>query len=165
MKNGLLEGSETVENLETFLKGKFKLTKLPERIILNHLSFSYWKNHFANVILDRKFSQLIESRIDERLVKNPNNKEVKKSEDDEPAVSDLEILSVKFQIWLLFLVLSYVSFCLELSFGACKRILRRFLIRKIMKVLQEPQISEYLDFQRFSFFLKRLLNKIEMNFH
>lgn len=142
MKNRLLVGSETVENLETFLKGKFKLTKFPERIILNLLSFSYWKNHFANVILDRKFSQLIESGIAERLVENPNNKEVKNSENDEPAVLDLEILSVKFQIWLLFLVLSYVSFCLELSFGAFKRILRRFLIRKIMKVLQEPQIFE-----------------------
>ena len=94
-------------------KGKFKPTRLSERIIMNHLSFVFFNSSFLYKSFNKKLTQLVESGLAERYVNEFANPYPIENEDGGPVVLTFDHLSVGFQIWLLFLFVSFVSFLVE----------------------------------------------------
>lgn len=89
------------------------MTKLPERVMLNHRSFIFDKNHFLFRAFNRKLLQLVEAGLADKFIADyENDFKLDREPDGEPAV-------------LLFLFISLLCFCLEL--------LRDFNQKKIEK--------------------------------
>lgn len=93
--------------------GQYQFMKLPEKVMVNHKSFVFPRNHFIPLVFERKIPQLVEAGITERILKEFEYSD-RKSHDDKRKVLTIEHLSVGFKIWLLFLALSFGFFCLEL---------------------------------------------------
>lgn len=116
----LVDGSKRAiytsdEFLQSFIKssdGKFKYLKLKERIVSDHISYIFERNYFMFEAYNRKILQLVESGIAAKIIQGYNQKTGELAEDG-PAVLTLEHLSVGFEIWLLFLLVSSVCFLFE----------------------------------------------------
>lgn len=83
-------------------KNRVKFTKLAQRVLSNHESFAFVKNHFLLKFFDKKLVQLVESEIAAKYVKDvetwyrPPNKTV----DDDRFNSSIRVLDFNFGCFL-----------------------------------------------------------------
>lgn len=115
-KSGLLLNSEEILVYNSNMKSRMQLTKLAERVILNHKCFAFEKNAFVYAAFDRKIVQLVESGLADKFIRDYESsiKMENFEEIDGPVVLTLNHLGVGFQIWLLFVFLSIAFFLLEM---------------------------------------------------
>lgn len=104
------------DNLLNFLikitNGKFKHTKLKERIIADYMCFYLKSDDPKFKIFDRKIIQLVESGLTDKIRSDHYDGRLVEDESG-PTVLTLDQLGVGFQIWLLFLLISSVCFISE----------------------------------------------------
>lgn len=117
----LIPDDDIISVMNFGMEGRFKYTKLAERITHNHKGFLLRKNSFFYEAFNRKLEQLVESGIARKLVDQAMNLNEEKESDDGPVVLTLEHLGVGFKITLLFLLISFVVFLLEFVAVFCRR--------------------------------------------
>lgn len=140
-KNGVLIVSDQI--LQFRAQGNFKMAILAERVMLNHKSFSFNKNHFLFKAFDRKLSQLVEAGLAKRFIDEfENDYKMEREPDVEPEVLSFEHLSVGFQIWLLFLLVSFLCFCLELLRSFCLKKITSIAARYIVGIAVQVYLDE-----------------------
>lgn len=97
------------------MKGSFRFTPLAEKIISNLNSFAIHKNSFLYSAFNRKVLQLVEAGLAERFISDFDNYYGRATaREGGPVVLVYDHLAAGFQIWLMFLGLSFSCFCFEL---------------------------------------------------
>lgn len=125
LKNGFLADSDLVERYNSFLNSSAKLKVLPERIVSNHKSFIFDQNHFLLLPFEKKIKNFVEFGLTDKLIKDYEDSHrfwIERDAEDGPTVLTLDHLGVGFQICLLFLLLSSLSFCYEIAVEAVRKI-------------------------------------------
>lgn len=95
-------------------------TKCAQRVAFNYEGILTEKNHFLSEPLNHKIIQFMESGIGTKFVDEATEKSSVRPEKSGPVVLTLEHLGISFWIVLLFLLISFVFFLLELVASRCR---------------------------------------------
>lgn len=122
-KRGLIIITLDLSNLNKNSKGTFKHKMLEEKLLSNHVGFSFSKNSLMFDAVNKKIVRLVESGLAALYVNKLTYKS--KIEDDEgPKVLTIGQLSAGFEIWLTCLFIALLCFITEITvLGFLKRIL------------------------------------------
>lgn len=124
------------------------LSILPEPLMTNNVAFTFRRDISAYDHFNRVFTKLIESGIAKRIADKYNFDFTLKDSQAGPMVLTLEQLAIGFEIWLLFLLISFCMFLIEilgfyLSKYFCKRsqnVTKNQKRLKKLQLLSSPQI-------------------------
>lgn len=123
-KTAVYVDSETLQFLVQSSNNSFNYTQLQERVSLSHKSFIFFKTDILYSAFNNKLIQLIESGISDRFVDEYSNHDHAEPDSGEPVVLTMEHLGVGFLVWLLFCLLSFVCFLIEVTPSAYRSIVR-----------------------------------------
>lgn len=93
---------------------------LPESLITNSIVFYFHKNSFMFKSFSRKVTQLMENGLGQKYVKEIQDVRIVPADESKPKVLTLVHLSIGFKAWLVFLLLSFLTFLIELILKAIK---------------------------------------------
>lgn len=124
-KNGIILDTDLVEGYLRLSKGKLRLTELAQKIVFNHKSFIFERNHFLYSAFNTKITQLVESGIAKKIISDfGNDYEIERAQAPGPAVLSLAHLGVGFLVCLFFLLISFLCFGFEILFRLCENHLK-----------------------------------------
>jgi tRNA(His) 5'-end guanylyltransferase len=115
--------SDTLKSILKTTNGRFKYTKLNEKIVSDHLSFIFKRNHFMFEAFNRKLVQMIESGFAEKFVTELDSNYAKHQSDDGTSALCFDHLGIGFELWLLFVFTAF-GFCLT----ECMTTIHRFVV-------------------------------------
>lgn len=139
-KRGVAVSSELLAHLLKASKGKLKINELDEKIISNHVSYTFTKNDYMFKPFNNKLVQLVEAGLADYYVKHYANPYTQEGQMDERVVLTLDHLGTGFLIVFLFLIAAFQCFLMEHLVFKCgiNSFDPRWLSEKLSNLLLKP---------------------------